>query len=166
MSGRQEWWIYTGVVNAGDRTYYFSAASAAKLFYQIGSLLAVLEVHKGEREVYVIGDGARWIRNWYKDLPIGRKSMVLCWFHLSSACHTLLRTSFGQQFGATIEAQVLTELWQGKTATAIEYLTANKENVINNSSYRKLIRYLRARQPYILNYHNNWTLDKKSLTSQ
>ena len=43
-AGRKEIWIYTGVVNANERSYYFSAESSAKLFYQVGSLLAVFGV--------------------------------------------------------------------------------------------------------------------------
>src|SRR5262249_16357328 len=68
-------WVYTGVVNAGGRAYYFTAESAAKLFYQIGALLALLDVHKGYRDILILCDGARWIRKWYRDLPLARKMM-------------------------------------------------------------------------------------------
>lgn len=95
-SERPEIWIYPGVVNANERSYYFSADSSASLFYQVGSLLAVLGVHKGEREVYIIGDGARWIRNWYKDLPVARRLSALCWYHLIDTCHQLLISSLGR----------------------------------------------------------------------
>lgn len=72
-SGRKELWIYTAVVNADGKKFYFSSESGTGLFYQLGSLLAVLDVHKGTREVCVIADGARWIRNWFLNLPIARR---------------------------------------------------------------------------------------------
>ena len=48
---RKEIWIYTGVVNANGRAYYFSAETSSQLFYQIGSLLAVLGVHENEKSM-------------------------------------------------------------------------------------------------------------------
>ena len=65
-------WVYTAVVNASvspcglqrpsERAYYFTCESGAKLFFQIGALLALLDVHKGSRDILVLGDGAKWIR--------------------------------------------------------------------------------------------------------
>jgi hypothetical protein len=151
-SGRKEIRIYTGVVNANERSYYFSAESGAKLFYQVGSLLAVLGVHKGEREIYIIGDGARWIRNWYKDLPVGRKSMALCWYHLIDSCHQLLISSLGKELSFQVENKLLSKLWRGDVSGALCELAINKERVINIVAFRKLQRYLQARRPFITNY--------------
>src|SRR5207237_6481623 len=107
-------WVYTGVMNAGGRAYYFTAESGAKLFYQVGALLAVLEVHKGMRDVLVLGDGARWIRKWYQKLPIARKEMRLCWFHLTQTCHDHLTAAFGYTVGLWLEGKCLRHLWRGE----------------------------------------------------
>ncbi|MEW6737118.1 MAG: hypothetical protein AB1489_37880 [Acidobacteriota bacterium] len=152
QTGKREFWIYTGVVNAGIKRYYFSSGSATKLFYQVGALLAVLGVHKGERGVYILGDGAHWIRSWYRNLPITRKSMALCWFHLTRVCQELLSSSFGKFLGAKLASKVLSRLWKGDVATALARIAANQERVINKVNFRKLMRYLRARWPWIVNY--------------
>ena len=70
---RKEVWIYTAVVSEGEKNYYFSADNAAELVGQVGGMLAVLSVHKGMRELCLLGDGARWQRNWYRE---DRKSVV------------------------------------------------------------------------------------------
>jgi hypothetical protein len=79
-------WVFTGVVNTSVRTYYFTADSAEKLFHQIGALLALLNIHEGNRDILVLGDGARWIRKWYREIPLVRKELRLCWFHLTEEC--------------------------------------------------------------------------------
>lgn len=149
---KKEIWIYTGVVNANGRAYYFSAESATQLFFQVSGLLAVLGVHKGAREICVLADGARWIRNWYRELAVAGKTMVLCWFHLADICHSLLNTSFGREVGVIIKLQTLSYLWKGNVTGALKVITANQDKVINKTSYENIIKYLKARQPYIVNY--------------
>jgi len=151
-SGRKEIWIYTGVVNANERSYYLSADSSRKLFYQLGSLLAVLEVHKGEREVYIISDGARWIRSWYERLPIARKSMALCWYHLIDKCHELLVTSLGKEGSFRVENQLLSKLWSGDVSGALLELDIYKQRVVSQAAFHKLRKYLQERRPFITNY--------------
>ena len=153
-------------MNANERSYYFSADSSARLFYQVGSLLAVLGVHKGEREVYIIGDGARWIRNWYKDLPVAGKSMALCWYHLIDSCHQLLISSLGREISFRVENRLLSKLWRGDVSGALLWrgdvsgalaeLASHKDLVINKGKFHKLppdlSARLSARRPFITNY--------------
>ena len=145
-------WVYTGVMNAGGRAYYFTAESGAKLFYQVGALLAVLEVHKGMRDVLVLGDGARWIRKWYQKLPIARKEMRLCWFHLTQTCHDHLTAAFGYTVGLWLEGKCLRHLWRGEVMAGVNAIEARSSEVVNKPKYRRLIRYLKARLPMIPNY--------------
>lgn len=152
ISGRKELWIYTAVVNADGKKYYFSSESATGLFYQVGSLLAVLGVQSGMREVCVISDGARWIRNWYLNLPIARKEMVLCWYHLTAKCQQLLSSSFGPVLGWRIGEKILSNLWRGDVWGAIEEIACHKKEIINQADCRELINYLKRRHPYIANY--------------
>jgi hypothetical protein len=149
---RKNVWVYTGIVNADGKAFYFIAESCAKLFFQIGALLGVLRVHEGYRDILVLGDAARWIRRWYKELPISRKAMTLCWFHLNQTVHDLLTAGFGYKVGLSVEGKCLPYLWRGEVMAAIEVIESNAKKAINRPKYRRLIRYLKARLPYIPNY--------------
>jgi len=85
-------------------------------------------------------------------LPVARKSMVLCWFHLNQTCHDLLTAGFGYQRGLALEAVCLRHLWRGEVMSAVNAIEAREKEVINRLKYRRLIRYLKARLPFIPNY--------------
>src|SRR5204863_3412319 len=65
--GSDKKWVvnYNAVVNTAERKYYFSAATATQSLMQIGSLLATLGLHRGDKRLVVISDCARWIRYWF-----------------------------------------------------------------------------------------------------
>lgn len=47
-TGRKEIWHYTAVVMTLQRSWYFSAETSVQLWFQVGSLLALLGVHRGD----------------------------------------------------------------------------------------------------------------------
>lgn len=151
-SKHKDIWVFTGVVNAGGRAYYFTAAAAAKLWYQIGALLGALGAHQGTRELLVLADGARWIRKWYRLLPAPRKKMRLCWYHLTQTCRDLLTAGFGYARGLALEGICLRHLWRGEVMAAVNIIEAREAEIINKPKIRRLIRYLKARLPIIPNY--------------
>jgi hypothetical protein len=151
-SNKKDIWVYTGVISANERVYYFTADSSSKLFYQVGALLAVLGVHKGGRELSIVADGAKWIRKYYKELPITRKELVLCFYHLSQTVHDLLTSAFGYSLGLALESKCMKCLWQGNVMAAIDAIGARANDVISKPKYRRIIRYLKARIFMIPNY--------------
>ena len=122
----------------------------------------VLEVQLVEREIYVLGDGAKWIRNWYRELSVVRKSMTLCWYHLGATVHDLSSMSFGRELGHRVKKGVLNQLWRGNVEGALKEIERVREEVVSSVSpvgssdrkeaLRKLVKYLNARRPYIVNY--------------
>lgn len=150
--GREWLLMYTGVVNAGEGKYYFSGETANNLFYQVGALLAVLGIHKGQRELRVIGDGAKWLRNWYKELELGRKSLVLCWYHLSTYCYEQIKISFGPDIAFELGASVVNDLWGGKVKEVLAKLELARGKAIRPGVLSKLLRYLKIRSTFIINY--------------
>jgi hypothetical protein len=151
-SDQKDIWVFTGVVNASGRAFYFTADTTPKLWFQIGALLAVLRAHEGDRDILVLADGARWIRHWYRALPISRKSMRLCWYHLTKNCHDLLTAGFGYARGLALEGNCLRHLWRGDVMAAVNIIEAHAAEIINKPKIRRLIRYLKARLPIIPNY--------------
>jgi hypothetical protein len=151
-SNQKEIWVFTGVINADGRAFYFTADTPTKLWYQIGALLGVLGAHEGHREVLVISDGARWIRRWYRELPLARKAMRLCWFHLCKNCQDLLTSGFGYVRGLALAAKCLRHLWRGEVMAAVHIIESHAAEIISKPKIRRLVRYLKARLAIIPNY--------------
>src|SRR4051812_2660056 len=85
-TGRKQVLALTALVMVAGRCWHLAAATAQELAYQVGALLAVLGVHRGERRLLVLADGARWIREWFEGLGLGNKTMIVCWWHLVKRC--------------------------------------------------------------------------------
>jgi hypothetical protein len=149
---RKEVWIYTAVASSHEKTYYFSADTATELISQVGSLLAVLGVHKGERELCLLGDGARWQRNWYKDLQIANKTMVLCWYHLAERCRKLIKLAYKEDQTILLKS-VISYLWFGRVAESIKLVEGAATGLKDPKSWKTIIGYLKNRWHYIPNYN-------------
>ena len=89
-SGSKEHGVYTATVMVGKLRYYFAEASPCQLWPQVASVLCLLGVLSGERQLLVLGDGAIWIRNWFEGLQLSGKVMILCWYHLAKRCYQRL----------------------------------------------------------------------------
>ena len=149
-SGKKELLVYTSVVITENKSYYISAAKFREIFRQVGSLMAVLGVHEGKRELCVLGDGAHWIRNWYKQLKVDKKIMVLCWYHLTRTCIARLRKGFGKDNYKDVLTELLKNLWRGDVATGLEVLEAQRWRIMEKEELKELNKYLRNRRSYIV----------------
>jgi hypothetical protein len=69
---------YTAVVLLAGLSWQFAAASPQELIKEVAGLLAVLGVAEGKRRLLFLGDGARWIRDWFEGLGVKGKAMLLC----------------------------------------------------------------------------------------
>jgi hypothetical protein len=153
QTGRQELLVYTAVVLTTCRRWYFTAASAAALVAQVAALLTHLGVHQGQHALLFLADGARWIRNWFDQLRVPGKAMILCWYHLVKKCQTQLSMACkGRQHRERVQAEVLGLLWEGRVQEALAVLQARRPEMRVGLALDQLVEYLRRRRAYLPNY--------------
>ena len=121
--------------------------------YQVGALLAALEVHRGSRSLLVVADGARWIRDGFGGLGVWGGAMIVCWYHLAKRCQQdLSRACRGRDHRGAVAAAVLGALWHGRVEEALEVLRSRSGEMKNGEALEELIGYLEARRPYLPDY--------------
>jgi hypothetical protein len=152
-TGHKQLVVYTALVMAAGLSWHFAAATGAELAYQVGALLAVLEVHRGTRSLLALADGARWSRDWFERLALLDKAMIVCWYHLKKRCEQCLsRACRGRDHRRQVEAPVLDALWHGRVGEAIAALRTRAGEMKNPEALEELIGYLEARRPYLPDY--------------
>jgi hypothetical protein len=153
QTGRQELLVYTAVVLSAGRRWYFTAASPAALVPQVAALLAHLGVHRGRHALLFLADGARWIRNWFDQLRVPGKAMILCWYHLVKKCQRQLSMACkGRQHRDQVQAEVLGHLWEGRVEEALAVLQARRREMRVGLALDQLAEYLGRRRAYLPNY--------------
>jgi hypothetical protein len=149
-TGRQQLLVYTALVMTAGLSSDFAAATGAELAYQVGALLAVLEVHRGTRSLLALADGAGWIRDWFEHLGLQDKAMIVCWYHVKKRCEQCLsRACRGRGHRREVEMPVLEALWHGRVEEAITALRGRAEEMKNLEALEELIGYLEARRAYL-----------------
>jgi hypothetical protein len=153
-SGCKEHWVYTATVMVGKLRYYFAEASPGQLWPQVASVLCLLGVLSGERQLLVLGDGAIWIRNWFEGLQLSGKVMILCWYHLAKRCYQRLSAAgFGsKERRQAVEHELLGYLWRGELDQALAVLAGVREEVRNPKWIDDMVKYLEKRREYLPNY--------------
>jgi hypothetical protein len=152
-TGRQELLVYTAVVLTACRRWYFTAASAAELLPQVAALLAHLGVHQGRRALLFVADGARWIRNWFDQLQVPGKAMILCWYHLVKKCQVQLSMACkGRRHREEVQAEVLGHLWEGRVEQALAVLRTRRRDMRVGLALDQLVEYLSRRRAYLPHY--------------
>jgi len=107
------------------------------------------------KEVLLLGDGARWIRNFFLDRlkSFSRKELVLDWYHLKKKCYELCSMICkGRKAKASLMGRLLSSLWHGEVEEATALLETCRSECRNEKKLGELIGYLTARNPYIPNY--------------
>lgn len=152
-TGRKQILALTAVVMIAGRCWHLAAATAQELAYQVGALLAVLGVHRGERRLLVLADGARWIREWFEGLGVEGGTMIVCWWHLVKRVQQdLSRACRGREHRRAVESAVLQALWRGRVEGALEVLRSRSGEMRDLEALGELIGYLEARRPYLPDY--------------
>src|SRR5262249_37349290 len=154
-NSEQEQWLihYNAVIKSGNRSYYCTGETKAKLFYQVGSLLAQLGMHQGDKRLLVLSDAAGWINNWVAGCGIAEKESILCWYHLRDRCRRLIAEAFTNKVDRlAVRKALLKYLWRGQTDKAISYIKKLIEDVEDNCSQFavKSIEALKAIQKYLI----------------
>jgi hypothetical protein len=150
---RKQVLVYTALVMIAGMSWHFAAATGPELSYQVGALLAVLEVHRGSRSLLVLADGARWIRDWFEGLGVRGGAMIVCWYHLVKRCQQdLSRACRGRDHRGVVETAVLGALWHGRVEEAIQTLKSRASEMKNIEALEDLIGYLEVRRAYLPDY--------------
>lgn len=152
-TGRKEVLVFTALVMMAKRCWHLAAATTRELLFQVGALLAVLGVHRGTRQLLVLADGARWIREWFEALGLRGATMIVCWWHLVKRCgQDLSRACRGREHRREVEAAVLKALWQGRVDEALQVLRSRAGEMRAVAVLEDLIGYLEARRGYLPDY--------------
>jgi hypothetical protein len=154
-TGQQEILVYTAVVLTACQRWCVTASSSTDLIGQVAGLLAHLGVHRGQRSLLFLADGARWIRNWFNQLDVPAKVMILCWYHLVKKCQSQLSMACkGRKHREEVQAEVLGHLWEGRVAEALAVLQARRREMRVGLALDQLVDYLSRRRAYLPNYKN------------
>jgi hypothetical protein len=153
QSKRKQLQTYTAVVLLAGLSWQFAAASPEDLIREVAGLLATLGVHEGKRRLLFLGDGARWIREWFEGLQIKDKAMLLCWYHLVKKSQQLLSLACrGRQHRREVEEPLLDHLWHGRVDEAVAELKQRSAQMKKPEALAELVGYLEARKPYLADY--------------
>lgn len=108
-----------------------------------------------ESWITLLGDGARWIRNFFAErlTVFVNKELVLDWYHLTKKCYEMTSMiCYGRQAKAALIGPLLSNLWRGQVDDALAQLEAYRPKCRNEQKLDELISYLTARKPYLVNY--------------
>ena len=111
----------------------------------------------------LLGDGARWIRNFFEQRLAGweRKEHLLDWYHLCHKCSDFVgRICSTREQKQKLRRGLNASLWRGQVDEAIQQLEACRSQAKNIAALDELIGYLEARTPYIVNYQQRWLHQK------
>jgi hypothetical protein len=97
------------------------------------------------RWVLLLGDGARWIRNFFHERlkAFPGSEFVLDWYHLYKKCYELSSMICkGRTAKAALMRRLIPSLWQGRTEDAIAHLESYRCECRNQERLDELIGYL------------------------
>jgi hypothetical protein len=143
------------------RTARIATEAGSRYLSGIGALflqrlrLALLLCMRPLSSLLLIADGARWIRNFFTETlaNLKDKTMLLDWYHLKQKCYEFSsRICKGKASKARLLRRLYRRLWHGDVVGAIARLEAERPESKNEAKLDELIVYLRARQPWIVNY--------------
>lgn len=150
--GRGKLSIRTARIATREGFRYLSGRGEAVLDQLYLLLLLCGGLHKW---VTVLGDGARWLRQFLTErlAAFPHKELVLDWYHLVKKCYELTSMiCHGRKAKASLMGRLISWLWRGRVDEAIAQLEAHRPGCRNEEKLDELIAYLTARKPYIVNY--------------
>jgi hypothetical protein len=105
--------------------------------------------------VILLGDGAKWIRDFFTDRlkDFAEKELILDWYHLCKKCYEFTSMiCWGRKSKALLMSKLIPCLWRGEVKQAISHLESYRSECRNKAKLDELINYLSAREPFICNY--------------
>ena len=151
-TGRKQLLTFTGLVLVAGLQYLVADATAEGLFEQLAGLLCHLDVLDGTRQLWVVADGASWIRTWFEGLGLTGKAMIVCWYHVTKRCsEDLSGAGFAKERREEIYRHLLGLLWEGRVEAAIAWLSGCRDAARKPDWIDGLIGYLEKRRAYLPN---------------
>jgi hypothetical protein len=144
--------LHTARVLTAEGSRYLSGTgeSFAKM------LLVLIVLCAGQRRLVVLlADAARWIRCLFEKVAAlhSECSLILDWFHLRKRVGELASMiCAGRKAKAALLRPLLRHLWRGEVDAAIEVVEQYRAQARSLERLEELLKYLRERQPYIVNY--------------
>lgn len=137
-----------------EQGYRYLSGSAEMVLQQL-YLLLVLYGGGVTAKVTLLGDGARWIANFFKQRLVTWPfvELVVDWYHCRKKCYDL--TSLicrGHKAKTELLGLLLRHLWRGQVQEAIDILEEYRPQTKNIEKLDELINYLDNRRSYIPNY--------------
>lgn len=106
------------------------------------------------QEIFVIGDGARWIRKiWQQCFP--EAVYILDWYHLRENLYRALLLTFPYARALRIYREISSQLWRGLKGKALEELLLLRSQLLLAGKQRRLEQD-RGLQDFIEYIQNNW----------
>jgi hypothetical protein len=134
--------------------YRYLSGSATMVLHQL-YLLLILCGGGVTAKVTLLGDGARWIANFFKERLASWSGveLIVDWYHCRKKCYDL--TSLicrGRKAKNELVGLLLRHLWRGQVQDAIDILEEYRPQAKNIPKLDELIHYLDNRRPYLPNY--------------
>jgi hypothetical protein len=106
------------------------------------------------KEIFIIGDGARWIRKiWQQCFP--EAVYILDWYHLHENLYEALLLTFPYTRALRIYREISSQLWRGLKGKALEELLLLRIQLLQAGKQRRLEQD-RGLQKFIEYIQNNW----------
>jgi hypothetical protein len=122
-AGRKEVWTVTAVVLVEGLRSAVAEATAEDLWSPVAALLLALGVLRGVRRLWVLGDGATWIRTSSRAWGYAPRLKIVCWDHLRNRCGATMSAAGGRKDRRRAWARDLRgQLWQGEVDAAVDLL--------------------------------------------
>ena len=148
-------WLTIRVARIATATgYRYLSGTGSLVLRQLSLLLFFCAGFKGW--VTLLGDGAKWIRNYFdRELSeFTQKELLLDWYHLHRKCADFAGMICStQQEKKALKSKLNSSLWIGRVGPAVKALEACRPHAKNEQKLQELIDYLKARKPYIVNYN-------------
>jgi len=151
---RRFWELRTARIVTPEGYRYLSGVGDSFL-QQVLVVLLVLFSTPRVRSLLLIGDGARWIRNFFTDWLawLSDKEMILDWYHARKKVSQLGSMIYrGRKGRKPFLGSLYRHLWHGDVDAAIAVLEAYRPHTRNEKRLDELIAYFHKRRDFIPNY--------------
>jgi hypothetical protein len=119
-------------------------------------LFLLLNLCGGPRaKITLLGDGARWIINFFQERlsSWSLATLIWDWYHCCKKCYDLTSMiCYGRKAKQELVHRLLKHLWRGQVQEALDILEAYRPQVKNIEKLDMLINYINTRCAFIPNY--------------
>ena len=149
-------------IHSKEGTYRITCRNTKELSKAVLAFLAYNKMLSKDREIVIITDGAREIRdnikNIFEKIKDIRVKHILDWYHITKRVNEYMSMALktgkeNRNNNEKIKGKILNFMWYGDTDRAINYINNIDKQLIRNKTYcDKMSQYLSARKPFICCY--------------